>query len=52
MPQMAPIMWAPLFIFFVMSLLLFFMINYFIKPFEKKGVSLLDSTPTIKHWKL
>uniref|UniRef100_UPI0030E38679 ATP synthase F0 subunit 8 n=1 Tax=Ocypode rotundata TaxID=1844313 RepID=UPI0030E38679 len=52
MPQMAPILWAPLFIFFILSLSLFFMLNYFIKPFEKKSTTLLDSHSTFKHWKL
>nr|YP_010998689.1 ATP synthase F0 subunit 8 [Ocypode sinensis]WPM86849.1 ATP synthase F0 subunit 8 [Ocypode sinensis] len=52
MPQMAPILWAPLFIFFVLSLSLFFLLNYFIKPFEKKSLILNHSTSYVKHWKL
>nr|YP_010990315.1 ATP synthase F0 subunit 8 [Sinolapotamon cirratum]WOW98731.1 ATP synthase F0 subunit 8 [Sinolapotamon cirratum] len=34
MPQMSPLFWLILFPFFLFSLLLFLMINYFIKPFK------------------
>nr|YP_009239911.1 ATP synthase F0 subunit 8 [Ocypode cordimanus]AMN14545.1 ATP synthase F0 subunit 8 [Ocypode cordimanus] len=52
MPQMAPILWAPLLIFFILSLSMFFLLNFFIKPFEKKSLVLSDSTPSFKHWSL
>nr|YP_009503165.1 ATP synthase F0 subunit 8 [Gaetice depressus]AXA13767.1 ATP synthase F0 subunit 8 [Gaetice depressus]UKU07866.1 ATP synthase F0 subunit 8 [Gaetice depressus] len=53
MPQMAPIYWLFMFFLFLSSLLLFFMLNYFLKPFSKV-VFLTDNkkTSTYKHWKL
>nr|YP_010561856.1 ATP synthase F0 subunit 8 [Chionoecetes bairdi]UYX57817.1 ATP synthase F0 subunit 8 [Chionoecetes bairdi] len=35
MPQMAPLLWLYLFMFFNICLLLYLTVNYFIKPFEK-----------------
>nr|YP_009229041.1 ATP synthase F0 subunit 8 [Longpotamon xiushuiense]ALS20339.1 ATP synthase F0 subunit 8 [Longpotamon xiushuiense] len=34
MPQMFPMFWLSLLIFFLLSLMLFLMLNYFIKPFK------------------
>nr|YP_010385148.1 ATP synthase F0 subunit 8 [Tritodynamia horvathi]UPM51602.1 ATP synthase F0 subunit 8 [Tritodynamia horvathi] len=53
MPQMAPIYWLFMFLFFIMSFWLFFMINYFMKPFNKID-SFSDNKKTLvsKSWKL
>nr|YP_010385005.1 ATP synthase F0 subunit 8 [Asthenognathus inaequipes]UPL65015.1 ATP synthase F0 subunit 8 [Asthenognathus inaequipes] len=53
MPQMAPIYWLFMFLFFLMSLMLFFMLNYFLKPFNKIFL-LTDNKKTLnsKYWKL
>nr|YP_011034135.1 ATP synthase F0 subunit 8 [Entricoplax vestita]WRI34029.1 ATP synthase F0 subunit 8 [Entricoplax vestita] len=52
MPQMAPLLWSLLFVFFLFSFLLFLILNFFIKPFET--IASPDvSLPTIhKSWKL
>nr|YP_010155122.1 ATP synthase F0 subunit 8 [Oregonia gracilis]QQX28740.1 ATP synthase F0 subunit 8 [Oregonia gracilis] len=52
MPQMAPLLWFYLFIFFNICLLLFLIVNYFIKPFEK--IVTASSHTFLKHkaWKL
>nr|YP_010593044.1 ATP synthase F0 subunit 8 [Aparapotamon binchuanense]WAB69711.1 ATP synthase F0 subunit 8 [Aparapotamon binchuanense] len=34
MPQMSPLFWLSLLIFFLMILMLFLMLNYSIKPFK------------------
>nr|YP_010956291.1 ATP synthase F0 subunit 8 [Troglocarcinus corallicola]WMY25255.1 ATP synthase F0 subunit 8 [Troglocarcinus corallicola] len=52
MPQMAPIYWLNLFCMFLFTLLLFFMLNYYIKPFSKMTTSHISSKNTFKHWKL
>nr|YP_010164059.1 ATP synthase F0 subunit 8 [Nanhaipotamon hongkongense]QRK27348.1 ATP synthase F0 subunit 8 [Nanhaipotamon hongkongense] len=52
MPQMAPLLWLFMFIFFILSLMMFLILNYFIKPF--KIYSFLNSshnTP-LPLWKL
>nr|YP_009406943.1 ATP synthase F0 subunit 8 [Typhlatya galapagensis]ASA39466.1 ATP synthase F0 subunit 8 [Typhlatya galapagensis] len=35
MPQMAPLMWFNLFVFFSVTLILFFIMNHFLKPYYK-----------------
>nr|YP_009509620.1 ATP synthase F0 subunit 8 [Cranuca inversa]AUN45037.1 ATP synthase F0 subunit 8 [Cranuca inversa] len=52
MPQMAPLYWLFLFLFFLSTLLVFFMMNYFIKPFEKKEHSLSKKDLKFKVWTL
>nr|YP_010956265.1 ATP synthase F0 subunit 8 [Kroppcarcinus siderastreicola]WMY25229.1 ATP synthase F0 subunit 8 [Kroppcarcinus siderastreicola] len=52
MPQMAPIYWLFLFIFFIASLLLFFLFNYYVKPFEKMMISHSIVKNNTKYWKL
>uniref|UniRef100_UPI0030E1E3A8 ATP synthase F0 subunit 8 n=1 Tax=Austruca iranica TaxID=578236 RepID=UPI0030E1E3A8 len=52
MPQMAPLYWLMLFFFFLLVLTLFIMMNYFIKPFEKKDYTMKKSIPTFKIWSL
>nr|YP_009400029.1 ATP synthase subunit 8 [Segonzacia mesatlantica]ARW69927.1 ATP synthase subunit 8 [Segonzacia mesatlantica] len=47
MPQMAPLLWLYLYIFFLLSLMLFLLLNYFIKPFEKMSLP-SPSAPTIQ----
>nr|QGT77273.1 ATP synthase F0 subunit 8 [Apotamonautes hainanensis] len=52
MPQMSPLFWLSLFFFFLFSLMLFLMMNYFIKPF--KSFSYLPSSYPFSKllWKL
>nr|YP_010936714.1 ATP synthase F0 subunit 8 [Tzotzilthelphusa villarosalensis]WKW91710.1 ATP synthase F0 subunit 8 [Tzotzilthelphusa villarosalensis] len=52
MPQMAPLLWLLLFIYFLMSLLIFLMMNYFIKPFNKILFLKNPLTSLYKPWKL
>nr|YP_002327422.1 ATP synthase F0 subunit 8 [Eriocheir japonica]ACJ44952.1 ATP synthase subunit 8 [Eriocheir japonica]UJM44179.1 ATP synthase F0 subunit 8 [Eriocheir japonica] len=53
MPQMAPIYWLFMFFFFLASFLLFFALNYFIKPFYKVNFLQDNKKPLIyKYWKL
>nr|YP_010579366.1 ATP synthase F0 subunit 8 [Thalamita integra]UEV85598.1 ATP synthase F0 subunit 8 [Thalamita integra] len=53
MPQMAPLMWLYLYVFFLVSLILFMSINYFIKPFQKMDSSdNILSSPPQPIWKL
>nr|YP_010956278.1 ATP synthase F0 subunit 8 [Opecarcinus hypostegus]WMY25242.1 ATP synthase F0 subunit 8 [Opecarcinus hypostegus] len=52
MPQMAPIYWLSLFAFFTLTLVLFSMLNYFIKPFNKMITPGFYNKPQSKHWKL
>nr|YP_009231706.1 ATP synthase F0 subunit 8 [Moloha majora]ALZ50224.1 ATPase 8 [Moloha majora] len=51
MPQMAPLMWLYLMIFFIMSLLLFMMMNYFIKPYQKNEKFIMNYNDSEKTWK-
>nr|QGT77352.1 ATP synthase F0 subunit 8 [Neilupotamon sinense] len=52
MPQMAPIFWLSLLMYFLFSLMLFFTLNYFIKPFKGfTSFPLSYSFPTYL-WKL
>nr|WKY18609.1 ATP synthase F0 subunit 8 [Jonas distinctus] len=51
MPQMAPLLWFYLYGFFLISLMLFLIINFYFKPFSSP--SLTPSTPPMKTpWKL
>nr|BDL61392.1 ATPase F0 subunit 8 [Percnon planissimum] len=52
MPQMAPLYWLLLLFWFLLALLLFFVLNYSLKPYEKKLSLTSDITPTYKLWKL
>nr|YP_010164033.1 ATP synthase F0 subunit 8 [Macrophthalmus abbreviatus]QRK27322.1 ATP synthase F0 subunit 8 [Macrophthalmus abbreviatus] len=52
MPQMAPILWLPMFFFFLFFLFLFISLNFFIKPFNKIQVSSSSTPPTYKPWSL
>nr|QEJ81982.1 ATP synthase F0 subunit 8 [Tubuca paradussumieri] len=52
MPQMAPLYWLVLFFFFLFSLFLFFTMNYFIKPFEKKDWIMKKPDLNFKTWML
>nr|YP_010952868.1 ATP synthase F0 subunit 8 [Quadrella coronata]WMQ53288.1 ATP synthase F0 subunit 8 [Quadrella coronata] len=53
MPQMAPLLWTYLYIFFIVGLMLFFMLTYFIKPYKTINSFTLSSTlNTQKPWKL
>nr|YP_009498515.1 ATP synthase F0 subunit 8 [Parasesarma pictum]AWK60828.1 ATP synthase F0 subunit 8 [Parasesarma pictum] len=52
MPQMAPLYWLYLFIFFLFTLLLFFMMNYFIKPFNSISPVSHETKFIFKSWKL
>nr|YP_009104684.1 ATP synthase F0 subunit 8 [Damithrax spinosissimus]AIT75851.1 ATP synthase F0 subunit 8 [Damithrax spinosissimus] len=51
MPQMAPLMWMCLFIFFSFSLGLFLSMNYFIKFYNKSLISFSSSKEFVKTWK-
>nr|YP_009239924.1 ATP synthase F0 subunit 8 [Leptodius sanguineus]AMN14558.1 ATP synthase F0 subunit 8 [Leptodius sanguineus] len=52
MPQMAPLFWLCLYVFFLISLTLFIILNFFIKPFESNTTSSLLPSPNQKIWKL
>nr|YP_007317573.1 ATP synthase F0 subunit 8 [Ilyoplax deschampsi]AEH05071.1 ATP synthase F0 subunit 8 [Ilyoplax deschampsi] len=52
MPQMAPMYWLYLFFFFMTVLLLFLMVNYFIKPFSCLNLYHRPTTTNFKSWKL
>nr|YP_009176795.1 ATP synthase F0 subunit 8 [Portunus sanguinolentus]ALJ10994.1 ATP synthase F0 subunit 8 [Portunus sanguinolentus]ALK60817.1 ATP synthase F0 subunit 8 [Portunus sanguinolentus] len=53
MPQMAPLLWLYLYMFFLISLILFLVINYFIKPFEYIDSSVISTPATPQlNWKL
>nr|YP_008238996.1 ATP synthase F0 subunit 8 [Pachygrapsus crassipes]AGO20484.1 ATP synthase F0 subunit 8 [Pachygrapsus crassipes] len=52
MPQMAPIYWLYMFFFFGLTLLLFFILNYFIKPFEKMQSTSNSYHSNFKPWSL
>nr|YP_009346407.1 ATP synthase F0 subunit 8 [Clistocoeloma sinense]AOR53786.1 ATP synthase F0 subunit 8 [Clistocoeloma sinense] len=52
MPQMAPLYWLYLFIFFLSILLLFFMLNYFIKPYNNMSFISFEKKFFSKSWKL
>nr|QOW08835.1 ATP synthase subunit 8 [Carpilius convexus] len=52
MPQMAPLMWLCLYFFFILSLFLFMILTYYIKPFEPTLFSPTPLQMTQKPWKL
>nr|YP_009731820.1 ATP synthase F0 subunit 8 [Macrophthalmus pacificus]QHR85458.1 ATP synthase F0 subunit 8 [Macrophthalmus pacificus] len=52
MPQMAPILWLPMFLFFILFLYIFIILNFFIKPFNKIQPIEYKLNPTFKSWKL
>nr|YP_009002492.1 ATP synthase F0 subunit 8 [Chaceon granulatus]BAO48248.1 ATPase8 [Chaceon granulatus] len=52
MPQMAPLMWLCLYIFFLLCLMLFMTTNHFIKPFEKINSEVMLSHSVQSPWKL
>nr|YP_010384979.1 ATP synthase F0 subunit 8 [Xenophthalmus pinnotheroides]UPL64989.1 ATP synthase F0 subunit 8 [Xenophthalmus pinnotheroides] len=52
MPQMAPMYWLYLFAFFITVLMLFLMMNYFIKPFNHMKHDASSLPTQFKHWKL
>nr|WRK19526.1 ATP synthase F0 subunit 8 [Hainanpotamon sp.] len=52
MPQMSPLFWLSLLFYFLISLMLFLMVNYFIKPFKMFYYSPLISSTLKLPWKL
>nr|YP_010160570.1 ATP synthase F0 subunit 8 [Grapsus albolineatus]QRH17763.1 ATP synthase F0 subunit 8 [Grapsus albolineatus]UBD09492.1 ATP synthase F0 subunit 8 [Grapsus albolineatus]UKS08541.1 ATP synthase F0 subunit 8 [Grapsus albolineatus]UYC29005.1 ATP synthase F0 subunit 8 [Grapsus albolineatus] len=52
MPQMAPLYWLYLFVFFIVSFFLFLSLNYFIKPFDKLDLTHSPQDLKFKIWKL
>nr|YP_010952738.1 ATP synthase F0 subunit 8 [Domecia hispida]WMQ53158.1 ATP synthase F0 subunit 8 [Domecia hispida] len=52
MPQMAPMMWSWLFLFFIVCFLLFFMMNYFISPITQIHFKVEQLFTSKKNWKL
>nr|YP_010952673.1 ATP synthase F0 subunit 8 [Tetralia glaberrima]YP_010952725.1 ATP synthase F0 subunit 8 [Tetralia rubridactyla]YP_010952842.1 ATP synthase F0 subunit 8 [Tetralia nigrolineata]WMQ53093.1 ATP synthase F0 subunit 8 [Tetralia glaberrima]WMQ53145.1 ATP synthase F0 subunit 8 [Tetralia rubridactyla]WMQ53262.1 ATP synthase F0 subunit 8 [Tetralia nigrolineata] len=52
MPQMAPLLWSYLFVFFFFSLMLFLIMNYYISPFNKTLANLNLHLIQKKSWKL
>nr|YP_010725895.1 ATP synthase F0 subunit 8 [Davidius fruhstorferi]WDY83497.1 ATP synthase F0 subunit 8 [Davidius fruhstorferi] len=52
MPQMAPMSWLMLFIFFTTMLILFNVINYYLFiPEIKNNSNMSTQIPNHKHWK-
>nr|YP_009524394.1 ATP synthase F0 subunit 8 [Echinoecus nipponicus]AXR86890.1 ATP synthase F0 subunit 8 [Echinoecus nipponicus] len=52
MPQMSPLLWLPLYFFFLISLILFLVMNFFIKPFEAINPYNSSSQINKPSWKL
>nr|YP_009864994.1 ATP synthase F0 subunit 8 [Carpilius maculatus]QKE42632.1 ATP synthase F0 subunit 8 [Carpilius maculatus] len=52
MPQMAPLLWLCLYFFFLLSLFLFMVLTYYIKPFESTSLPSTPLSSTLKPWKL
>nr|YP_009239898.1 ATP synthase F0 subunit 8 [Grapsus tenuicrustatus]AMN14532.1 ATP synthase F0 subunit 8 [Grapsus tenuicrustatus] len=52
MPQMAPLYWLYLFVFFLLTFFIFLTLNYFIKPFEKVSSPSSSYSLEFKNWKL
>nr|YP_009407047.1 ATP synthase F0 subunit 8 [Typhlatya arfeae]ASA39596.1 ATP synthase F0 subunit 8 [Typhlatya arfeae] len=51
MPQMAPLLWFNLFTFFSITFMLFFIMNYFLAPYNKiKPTSKTQKTKKL-NWK-
>nr|YP_009406982.1 ATP synthase F0 subunit 8 [Typhlatya monae]ASA39518.1 ATP synthase F0 subunit 8 [Typhlatya monae] len=51
MPQMAPLLWLNLFIFFSFTFLVFFVLNYFIPPYKKIDPMIAYSQHKKLNWK-
>nr|YP_009442874.1 ATP synthase F0 subunit 8 [Typhlatya miravetensis]SCN12522.1 ATP synthase F0 subunit 8 [Typhlatya miravetensis] len=51
MPQMAPLLWLNLFIFFSFSFMLFFILNYFLTPYSKKKQTSKTKEAKKLNWK-
>nr|AGA56170.1 ATP synthase F0 subunit 8 [Polycheles typhlops] len=51
MPQMAPLMWTSLFLFFFSNFLLFFISNYFLLPPSKMKSKGSPLSSNQKNWK-
>nr|YP_011010721.1 ATP synthase F0 subunit 8 [Menippe rumphii]WPW47611.1 ATP synthase F0 subunit 8 [Menippe rumphii] len=52
MPQMAPLMWLYLYIFFLINLVLFLIMNFYIKPFTTTSFKTPKTLTSQKSWKL
>nr|YP_009407614.1 ATP synthase F0 subunit 8 [Maja crispata]ASF62431.1 ATP synthase F0 subunit 8 [Maja crispata] len=52
MPQMAPLYWLYLFIFFFLSLIFFISMNYFLQPFDTPNTLSFSTSLKQKTWKL
>nr|YP_010572967.1 ATP synthase F0 subunit 8 [Potamon fluviatile]UZH44825.1 ATP synthase subunit 8 [Potamon fluviatile] len=52
MPQMAPLFWLSLLFFFILTLMLFLVLNYFIKPFKTFSISSISYYFPKPSWKL
>nr|YP_009107531.1 ATP synthase F0 subunit 8 [Enoplometopus debelius]AIU44728.1 ATP synthase F0 subunit 8 [Enoplometopus debelius] len=50
MPQMAPLMWMNLFFMFLIGFLLFFIMNYFLKPTSQMKYFPIKKIQTHKNW--
>nr|YP_010944264.1 ATP synthase F0 subunit 8 [Willemoesia forceps]WLW41803.1 ATP synthase F0 subunit 8 [Willemoesia forceps] len=51
MPQMAPLLWSSLFVFFLFNLLLFLISTYFLLPPSKMKYNPCSTTYPQKNWK-
>nr|YP_009262395.1 ATP synthase F0 subunit 8 [Gramastacus insolitus]ANI86971.1 ATP synthase F0 subunit 8 [Gramastacus insolitus] len=51
MPQMSPLLWLNLYIFFLLSFLLFLIFNYFLTQTDKKQKLLSNFSTNQKPWK-
>nr|QGT77364.1 ATP synthase F0 subunit 8 [Parapotamon spinescens] len=52
MPQMFPMFWLCLLLFFLFSLMLFLLLNYFIKPFKMLNLNSHSLLHSKLPWKL
>nr|YP_010384940.1 ATP synthase F0 subunit 8 [Arcotheres purpureus]UPL64937.1 ATP synthase F0 subunit 8 [Arcotheres purpureus] len=52
MPQMAPLYWLYLFCFFLITLFMFLVLNYFLTPYSKMTLTPLKLYNNYKNWKL
>nr|BDL61482.1 ATPase F0 subunit 8 [Arcotheres sp. GK-2022] len=52
MPQMAPLYWFYLFCFFLITLSMFLILNYFLTPFNKTTLYTSKPFNNYKYWKL
>nr|YP_009041212.1 ATP synthase F0 subunit 8 [Gramastacus lacus]CDQ51975.1 ATP synthase F0 subunit 8 [Gramastacus lacus] len=51
MPQMSPLLWLNLYMFFLLSFLLFLVVNYFFNQTSKKQKLISDFSINQKPWK-